>query len=148
MAVEWVIARTFTDPGGQTITRYWSGGVNWHDEIEKAGARFPTPEAARERYEQGLRAMGRKWQGEISTVDVPPKDTCPATGKKSFTTRTGAERFLLQIWQNRTGRAQRNRREVRAYECPHQPQGYAPHWHLTSRSEWDEVDPTQSSKVG
>lgn len=137
MAVDWVIARTFTDPDGQSITRYWSGGIIWRDTIKQTAARFPSEARARERYAAALRATGRKWQGEISVIQVQPKDVCTATGKLSHPTREHAERFLLRIWQDTRRRARRNRREVRAYEC--REMGH-PHWHLTSRENWEELD--------
>lgn len=147
MVTDWVIARTFTDPEGQVVTRYWSGGRNWHDTAEQANARFVTPEDALERYEAVLRAHGKRWQGEISTVEVESRNVCGPTGKVKHSTREHAERFLLQIWQDGSGRARRNRRERRVYECQHQPEGHTSHWHLTSRENWNDVDPTQTSRV-
>lgn len=137
MAVDWVIARTFTDPTGLVITRYWGGGILWRDTVQESGARFPTEERARERYELALRATGRKWQGEISVIQVRPKNICAATGKLSHPTRQHAERFLIQIWQDTRRRAVRNRRERRVYECRLTGN---PHWHLTSREHYDELD--------
>lgn len=144
MAVDWVIARTFTDPEGQTVTRYWNGGITWRDAPKESNARFRSSERAIERYEMALRATGRKWQGEISVIKVAPKNLCSATGKMSHPTREHAERFLLQIWQDTRSRARRNRREVRAYECTETGNS---HWHLTSQEQWEELDPTQSSRV-
>lgn len=141
-AVDWVIARTFTDSDGNAITRYWSGGKNWHDTIERANARFSSPTRARERYEASLRANGRTWQGEISVVEARPRNICAATGKMKHPSREHAERFLLRIWQDTRRRAQRNRREIRAYKCPG-----TPHWHLTSLESWEEAGPTRTSRV-
>jgi len=135
MAVEWVIARTFTDSEGQAITRYWDGGILWRDRVREVGARFASASRAQERYEKALRATGRRWQGEVSVIEVRPKNICSATGKMIHPSREHAERFLLQIWQDTRRRAQRNRREVRAYEC--RETGNV-HWHLTSREEWGE----------
>jgi hypothetical protein len=148
MAVDWVIARTFTDPDGVAITRYWSGGRNWHDEIKGNTARFTSPAAALERCEANVCATGKSWQGTISVVETPSLNVCEPTGKVKHPTRMHAERFLIQIWQDGSRRAQRNRRERRVYQCHHQEPGHAPHWHLTSKEHWDDVDPTQTSKVG
>jgi hypothetical protein len=137
MATDWVIARTFTDPDGVAITRYWSGGIIWRDTAVESSARFASQTRALDRYAMSLRATGRKWQGEISLVQVRPKNICPVTGKMIHPTRDHAERFLIQIWQDTRRRAQRNRRETRAYEC--RETGH-PHWHLTSISDWEEVD--------
>jgi hypothetical protein len=147
MDKDWVIARTFTDPQDESITRYWSGGKNWHDTAEQANARFTSPEAALERYRINVRNTGKSWQGTISVVETPSRNVCAPSGKVRYPTRLQAERFLIQIWQDATPRAMRNRRERRAYQCRHQPSGQAPHWHLTSQEHKDDVDPTQTSRV-